>query len=314
MSQRHLILGGGGFVGRHVALQLARLGHQVRLAGRRPPAQAFPAEVAHLIDWQFLELGSADWDSLVADADVIHHYAWGSLPASANANPGGDLRSNVGATIDLLDALARRGAGRLIYASSGGTVYGKLRETPVPEDHPIAPINAYGAGKATAEVYLSLYRAMHGLDCRIARIANPYGAGQNLAHGQGAVTVFIDRALRREPITIWGTGEIVRDYVYVTDVAACLAMLAQAPRHDAFIFNVASGAGVSLNGIIDELESQLGRRIDVTRTAPRPIDVPVSVLSIERARTVLGWAQATSFPEGVARTISDLRAGLDLAS
>jgi len=314
LSERHLILGGGGFVGRHVALQLARQGHDVLLASRRPLIQEIPAAYAANIRWQFLELGSADWDTLVAEMDVVHHYAWGSLPASANANPGGDLLTNVGATIDMLDALHRRGAGRVIFSSSGGTVYGKLHQTPVPEDHPIAPINAYGAGKATAEVYLSLYRAMHGLDCRIARIANPYGAGQNLSHGQGAVTTFIHHALNGQPITIWGTGEVVRDYVYVTDVAQCLVMLAAAPRSDEFVFNVGSGVGVSLNDIVAELETRLGRKLDVTRTSPRPIDIPVSVLSIERAKRILGWSPTLSFSEGIARTLDDLRRSAEFST
>jgi UDP-glucose 4-epimerase len=311
LSERHLILGGGGFIGRHVALQLARDGHDVLLACRRPMIQEVPAELAAKIRWQFTELGSADWDTLIAEIDVVHHYAWGSLPASANANPGGDLLTNVGATIELLDALHRRGSGRLIFSSSGGTVYGKLNKIPVPEDHPIAPINAYGAGKATAEVYMSLYRAMHGLDCRIARIANPFGAGQNLSHGQGAATTFIHRALNGLPITIWGTGEVVRDYVYVTDVAKCLVMLAAAPRSDEFTFNVGSGVGISLNDIVVELEAQLGRELNVTRTASRPIDIPASILSIERAHKVLGWTPIVSFSEGVARTLDDLRRNAD---
>jgi UDP-glucose 4-epimerase len=245
----------------------------------------------------------------VVDVDVVHHYAWGSLPASANANPGGDLRTNVGAMIDLLDALQRRGSGKIVFTSSGGTVYGKLHQTPVPESHPIAPINAYGAGKASAEIYLSLYRAMHGIDCRIARVANPYGAGQNLSHGQGAVTTFIHRALNRQPITIWGDGEVIRDYIFIKDVAKFLVMLATAPPNPEFIFNVGSGAGLSLNAIVDALEVMLGRKLEVTRSVARSIDVPVSVLSIERATKVIGWSPTTPFPEGISRTLDDMSRG-----
>ena len=145
--------------------------------------------------------------------------ASGSLPATANANPLGDLLGNVGATVALLDALARRGAARVVFASSGGTVYGRLERTPVPEDHRLAPITAYGAGKATAETYLGLYRSLHGLDCRVARIANPYGAGQDLSRGQGAVTTFLHHAITGQPISIWGSGEVVRDYIHISDTA-----------------------------------------------------------------------------------------------
>jgi UDP-glucose 4-epimerase len=314
VGERHLILGGGGFVGRHVALQLARQGHDVSLASRQPFAQEIPSAFAGNIRWQFFELGSTDWDRLVAKMDVVHHYAWSSLPASANADPGGDLLTNVGATVDMLDALHRRGAGRVIFASSGGTVYGKLNQTPVAEDHPLSPINAYGAGKVAAEVYLSLYRAMHGLDCRIARIANPYGAGQNSSHGQGAVTTFIRNALNRQPITIWGTGDVVRDYVYITDVAQCLVTLAAAPRDDKFVFNVGSGVGVSLNDIVAELEIQLDRKLDVRHSESRLIDIPISVLAIERAKKILGWSPIVSFSEGIARTRNDLCRGSEFAT
>ncbi len=313
MTRSHLIIGGGGFIGRHVALQLSRLGEDVLLAGRHPPAGQIPASHAGRIGFELIELGSADWDRLVANVDVVHHYAWGSLPASANANPGGDLLGNVGALIALLEALHRRGGGRVIFASSGGTVYGRPQQIPVPEDHALAPINAYGAGKATAEIYLSLFRSMHGMDCRIARISNPFGAGQNISRGQGAVTTFIKNALADEPISIWGTGAVVRDYIHISDTAKCLTVLANTPRHAEHIFNIGSGVGVSLNDIVTELETCLGRRLNVRRTEPRPIDVPVSVLSIDRAREILGWSPALSFSEGILRTLSDLRQKIDVS-
>lgn len=307
MPEHHLILGGCGFIGRHVALKLCQAGHTVTLADRVRLAHPMPTEIAHRIEWRALELGTADWDQLIENANVIHHYAWTSIPASANANPGGDLLTNVGATIDLLDALRRRGDGRIVFSSSGGTVYGRLNSVPVAEDHPIAPINAYGGSKATAEIYLGLYRAMHDIDCRIARIANPFGAGQDLSRGLGAVTTFLHRALNNQSIDIWGTGEIVRDYIHIADVVACLVALATSPRHAEFIFNVGSGTGMSLNGIVDELETQLERLLTVTRTGGRSFDVPVSVLDIEKAKRVFGWSPQLTFSQGIALTVGDLQ-------
>jgi UDP-glucose 4-epimerase len=308
--QDHLILGGGGFIGRHVALLLAGAGHRVKIAGRKPPAFRFPKAVAEQIKWEALDLTAVDWDRLVSGVDVIHHYSWSSIPASANANPSGDLLVNVGATLGLLDALKRQGHGRVVFASSGGTVYGKLRSVPVTEDHPLAPITAYGAGKATAELYLMLYRTMHGLDCRVARVANPYGAGQDLSRGLGAVTTFLHHALTGQEIVIWGDGNVVRDYVHISDVASCLVTLACAPRTEAdFVINVGSGTGISLNDIVTELEARLGHRLAVVRTATRAFDVPVSILAIDRARRVLNWSPRLSFSEGIMRTLADLEAG-----
>lgn len=308
MSEHHLVLGGCGFIGRHVTLLLAGAGHRVTLADRLPLAFAFP-ETTGRVTWRELELGSADWDDLVADVDVVHHYAWGSIPASANANPAGDLAANVSTTLALLEALRRRGGGRVVFSSSGGTVYGRLHQIPVPETHPMAPITAYGAGKATAELYLSLYRDMHGMDCRIARIANPYGAGQDLARGLGAVTTFLHAALSHQPITIWGDGEVVRDYVHIADVARALVSMASVDRETTFVFNIGSGIGTSLNAIVAELELRLGRPLVVTRTCTRTFDVPVSILAVDRARDCLGWSPQLSFTEGVTRTLADLDAG-----
>jgi UDP-glucose 4-epimerase len=313
--QHHLILGGSSFIGRHVALLLARAGHRVTIATRARPAFGFPAEAAGRIQRKELELASADWDGLVAGVDVVHHYAWSSIPSSANANPAGDLLINVSATLGLLDALKRRGEGRVVFASSGGTVYGKLQSVPVSEDAPLAPITAYGAGKATAEIYLKLYREMHGLDCRIARISNPYGAGQDPSRGLGAVTTFLHHALTGEKIVIWGDGETIRDYVHISDVASCLLTLACGPQSDTdFIFNIGSGVGTSLNEIVTNLEMHLGRRLQINRTGRRAFDVPVSVLAIERARRVLGWSPRVSFFEGIARTLADLKADRPFAT
>jgi UDP-glucose 4-epimerase len=314
VSERHLILGGRGFIGRHVAVLLARAGHEVVVADRLQPDFAFPEDVAAYISWQPLEFASADWDALVADASVVHQYAWTSIPASANQNPSGDLTSNVAGTLALLEALRRRGGGRIVFPSSGGTVYGTLKHVPAFEDHPLMPITAYGAGKATTEIYLGLYRALHGLDCRVARIANPYGAGQNFLRGQGAATTFVHNALMDKPIVIWGDGEVVRDYVHIADVAAAMVAVASAPLLEKFhTFNIGSGIGVSLNRIIVELERQLNRRLEIRRMAPRPFDVPLNVLDISRIRETLGWTPKLSLSDGIARTIADLVANSALS-
>ena len=309
-----MIFGGCGFIGRHVALLLARLGHDVVLADRVEPEFTFPADAAPRITWQRVEFDSADWDALVAEAGVVHQYAWTSIPASANNNPFGDLSANVGGTIGLLEAMRRRGGGRIVFPSSGGTVYGKLESIPVPEEHALKPITAYGAGKATTEIYLGLYRHLHGLDCRVARISNPYGAGQNVARGQGAVTTFLHCALNNQPIVIWGDGEVVRDYLRITDVAAAMATLAVVPTvGDYYTLNIGSGTGVSLNGVIAEIEECLNRRLDVRRERGRPFDVPVSVLDVSRAHSVLGWATRLDLKDGIVRTMKDLAASATLS-
>ena len=315
MSGHHLILGGCGFIGRHVALALSRKGEDVVIADRIEPDFQFPSDVAGRISWQRLEFASADWDSLIRQAEVIHHYVWTSLPASANNNPLGDLSANVGGTVALLEAVRHRGRGRVIFASSGGTVYGRLLQCPVPETHPMMPITAYGASKAAAEIYLGLYRALHGVDSRVARISNPYGAGQVTARGQGAVTTFLQHAIHKQPIVIWGDGEIVRDYIHITDVAEAVVNLALRPEVNEFhTYNIGSGVGLSLNSIIAEIEKALNQKLEVRREKGRAFDVPVSVLDISRARNVLGWSPRLPITGGISRTVADLISNSALSS
>jgi len=203
----------------------------------------------------------------------------------------------------------------VVFSSSGGTVYGKLRFVPAHEEHPLSPMNAYGAGKAAAELYVGAYRNLYGLDCRIARLANPFGAGQNLARGQGAATTFLHHALKQEPIVIWGDGEVIRDYIHIADAAAGLVALARAPAGGGpWTFNIASGQGTSLNGIIVELEARLGRRLDVQHMAGRTFDVPINILDVRLAHEVLGWRPALSFSDGLARTLADLGQGMTLST
>lgn len=311
----HVILGGCGFIGRHVALALHQRGDEVILADVVAPSE----EIRKILPVAFrkVEPGQADWDAVTKGADVVHHYAWTTIPFTANADPVADLDANLRETVRLLEVLRARKAEtgqapKVVFSSSGGTVYGPIRHTPVSENHPYNPINAYGASKAAAEIYLSSYRATHGIDCRIARIANPYGAGQNPARRQGAASTFLFQALAGETISIWGDGSIVRDYIHIADVAAAMVALADAPA-DAIspdeppVFNVGSGEGVSLNHIIDVLRDQLGLDPIVSYSPGRSFDVPVSVLDITKARRQLNWQPRLSFAEGYRRMLADVQ-------
>ena len=308
MNNHHLVLGGTGFVGRHVALSLARAGCDVTIASRNAPEFQFPQDVAGRINWRRYDRSTADWNALVAESSVVHDYAWSSVPASANADPEKDLSENLGPMFKLLDALHRKGKMRLIFASSGGTVYGRVTKSPVHEGHFLAPVTAYGASKATTEIYMGLYRAMHGLDVRIARISNVYGAGQNLASGVGAISIFLQKALKNQQIVIWGNGETIRDYVHIDDVAACLTLIALADEMpSAFTFNVGSGIGTSLNQIVAAIECALDHSLDIRYETARNFDVPVSVLDTSLARACFGWTAKVSVDTGILQTLIALR-------
>jgi UDP-glucose 4-epimerase len=304
---KHLILGGSGFIGRHVAMGLVHRGTPVTVADLTAPPASLEA------DYRPVTPGQVDWDGLVGDHAVIHHYAWSTVPQTANDAPLNDLDDNLRSTVELLEALRRRGGGRLVFSSSGGTVYGPLKRVPAPEDHPLAPITAYGVSKAAVEMYMGFYRAHHGVDCRVARISNPFGAGQNTkAKQQGAASAFLFKAMEDEEISVWGDGSVVRDYIHAADLTRGLIALADAALDrcaELPVVNLGSGTGVSLNQIIETLRGPLGLAPRVRYLPGRPFDVPASVLDITRARALLGWAPRLSFAEGYALMLSDLRAG-----
>ena len=258
------------------------------------------------------DLASADWLALLQDGDIVHHYAWSTVPKTANDNPVADLDVNLRGTLCLLEGLRRRQGARLIFASSGGTVYGRLRTTPVPEDHPLDPITAYGVTKVAAEKYLGFYRAIHGLDCRVARVSNPYGVGQDPRRKQGAASIFLQRALSGEPIEVWGDGEIVRDYIHVADVVSGLLAIADAPSNalpSPPTFNLGSGEGVSILRLLKLLEERLSRRLAVRFQPGRAFDVPVNVLDIGHAMRTLQWRPGLDIRTGIDLVLRDHAAG-----
>ncbi|CAI8157469.1 MAG: dTDP-4-dehydro-6-deoxyglucose reductase [Prochlorococcus marinus str. MIT 9215] len=189
--------------------------------------------------------------------------------------------------------------------SSGGTVYGIPCAVPIPETHPTNPICSYGITKLAIEKYVALYRQLHGLDGLILRVANPFGPRQRLDAAQGVVPVFLGKALRHEPLQIWGDGTTVRDFLNVADVVAAL-LAAVAYQGEETLFNIGSGQGISLNQLIVLLERQLKRSLEVEYLPPRGCDVPTNVLCIDRAMRVLDWKPQIPVAEGLRRLCDSL--------
>lgn len=300
-----LVTGASGFLGRALCGSLAASGVAVRGTCRPGgnPVTA-PGVEARPLDLR----ADPDWDALLDGVRVVYHLAWTSTPSSSATDPAGDLVDNVAPTLRLLQAASRRPDLRLVFASSGGTVYGVARSQPVAEDHPTVPISAYGAAKLAVERYLGVYRTLHGLDAIALRIGNLYGSRQDPGKGLGAVTHFARAALAGRPIVMYGSGEVVRDYVHVDDVVRAL-LAAGAARGLGGEINIGCGTGRSLNDVVACLESILGRRLAVERRESRSFDVPVSVLDNARARALLGWTPRVGFSEGVSDLLATLSSG-----
>ena len=224
------------------------------------------------------------------------------MPQSSNESPIYDVQTNLIGTLRLLSIAAAQQVERILFISSGGTIYGAPKLIPIPEDHATNPEVSYGIVKLTIEKYLKLFKATHGLDYKVLRVSNPYGERQRVEAKQGAVSVFLSKALRKEPIEIWGDGSVVRDYIYVADVVeAFLRVMRYEGAED--IFNIGSGVGKSLKQIIADIEELLGERIACRYLPPRSFDVQENVLDIFLAKQVLNWSPRTSFRNGLERTM-----------
>jgi UDP-glucose 4-epimerase len=301
------LLGGGGFIGSAIADRLLLDGHRVRIF-ERPRVQPYRQFLGNeSVEWQAGDLQSAhDIDAAIAGSDAVIHLVSTTLPKSSNDDPVFDVQSNLVSTLNLLDAMVRRRIGRLVFISSGGTVYGASRGEPVAETHPTEPQVSYGIVKLAIEKYILMYQRLHGLRGIVLRVSNPYGERQRTETAQGAVSVFLRRALRGETIDIWGDGSVARDYIHVADVAEAFA-LALAYDGTESVFNIGSGSAVSLNALLERIERQLGQPVSRRHTQARAFDVPVSVLDNTLALRELGWSPKVGLEEGLARTIGWMR-------
>lgn len=302
-----VVVGASGFIGSHLVDGLLAAGYRVKALARHLPGLISPVAQAHpALKLCPLSMGNGlALQEAIEGADLVFHLASGSLPQSSNRDPQADVQVNLLGALNLLEAARLTGVQRMVMVSSGGTVYGVPQQVPIPETHPTDPTCSYGITKLSIEKYVSLYRQLHGLDGLVLRLANPYGERQRLDSTQGVVPVFLGKALRGEPLQIWGNGSTVRDFLYVSDVVAALLAAAQYQGEER-LFNVGSGEGLSLNQLVAMLEGELQRPLEVQYLPSRGFDVPTNVLCIERAQRCLGWNPEVSLSEGLRRFCESL--------
>lgn len=294
------LIGAGGFLGANLGLYLAPHVADLRCFGRR---RSFPETLRGLrwIDGDISSTDSAALDEALAGCNTAIHLASTSTPATADRNISADAQENIVGSLKLFDRCVAAGVKRVVFISSGGTVYGIPENTPIPESAPTEPITAYGVAKLAIEKYLELYRRQHGLEYCVLRVANAYGPFQTGEKQQGVVAAFLSKALSGKAVEIWGDGQVVRDYVYVTDVAAAV-IAAMKHQGEHRIFNIGSGAGLSLNDIISAIEGLIGRKLEKHFRSARAVDVPVNILDCGLAKRELGWQADTSFRDGLHQT------------
>lgn len=295
-----LVIGGNGFVGSHLVEALLKAGWQVSVFDLREPRYGpLPSQV------NFIR-GDLEQLYILREAltgvDLVFHLAWTTIHETANKYPAADVTQNLIPAINLFQACRQLEVKRVIFTSSGGTVYGPAQQLPIAETHPHHPITAYGITKLATEKYLQMFHHLYGLEYAIVRPSVPYGPYQNPLARQGAVAVFLYRVGQGLPVTIWGDGQTVRDYFYVADLAQALVTCAQQELTRHRIFNIGGGEGISLLELLAQIEETVERKSQVTFKPARPFDVPSLVLDTGLARRVLGWKPQTSLSDGLGLT------------
>lgn len=316
MSHKRILVIGAGFLGRALALRLAAAGCPVSLLSPNVDPQQLPShlrgegpgerrETSHapITALHGRQEDPAPLSGLLAEHDTVIHAAWGTTPGASAGRPTLEAEKGLNPFLAFLQTLQRFPDARLLFLSSGGTVYGDPEHLPVTEEALLQPRSCHGAGKAAAELFLRLRRPDRTI---ILRPSNVYGPGQSLRGGFGVIRHLLHCAAEETPFQLWGDGAQVRDYLYIDDFTEAVCRLALHPTA-AGVFNLGSGSGTSLRELIALVENVTGRKICVERQAGRGGDVARIVLGASRIRRAIEWAPTIGLEEGIARTWTELQ-------
>ncbi len=298
MSKTVCITGGAGFIGSHLVDAFLAAGHRVIVVddlstGRRENLP--PAAELHVLD-----IRSPEAAELVSGADLLVHHAAQIDVRRSVEDPVFDAEVNVAGSLRLFEAARRGRVSQILFASTGGAIYGEQERFPADEDHPARPVSPYGAAKLAVERYLFFYHQAYGLDIACLRYANVYGERQN-PHGEaGVVAIFLDRLLAGEVPTINGDGLQTRDYVHVSDVVK--ANLAVAGRPGFLVYNVGTGQETSVVELYHELERALGLEVEPRFAPAKSGEQLRSSIDSRRLRCDLGLGPPVSLGAGFRRT------------
>lgn len=293
MKKHILILGGLGFLGRNL-VEAFMDGYIVTVfdRGKRTAPAMIKIQTGDFT--RATDLESVFQKNKI---DLIIHSLSTTIPSSSD--PAYDVESNVVSTIRLLDLMKKYSVPKIVFLSSGGTVYGLTEgSTGVSENHPTDPISSHGIGKLTIEKYLQLYHRLHGIDFLIIRPSNPFGQ-YHISPTHGFINVALQKLVSKENVDIWGDGEVVRDYVYVKDCVAAIRKMVDLGVSNEIV-NVGSGEGHSLNQVLAIIKEEIGE-VSVNWREKRNIDVPRIFLDISKLKSLVPF-DITDIRQGIRET------------
>ncbi len=292
-----LVVGGTGFIGSHVCDALLWRGHLVRVYSRKPEQYRAPLPE---VEYYLGDMADTFYLSeALSGMDAVIHLVSSTVPGTSNLDPVADINFNLAGTVRMLELMRQAGPKRLVFLSSGGTVYGEPSRLPVAEEEPLKPLCSYGVTKVAIEHYLGMYAFLYGFEPVVLRASNPFGPRQGRLGVQGLVASFLNRIVAGKPLTVWGDGEVIRDYFYVSDLADLCALAVESQTTG--IFNAGSGQGTSINHMIEMIGRATKQNPEVHYEPQRKFDVRETYLDIRRAREVFGWQPAVDLEQGLAR-------------
>ena len=306
MSKRCVILGGNGFIGKNLLEYLERsTDYTLTSFDRTIPKEKLKG--VNYIKGDF----TADRDliSAVTDQDIIIHLISTTNPRESMQNPYIGYNVDVIQTIKILEFIKGSDA-RILFSSSGGTVYGEPDKCPIPENHKLTPISHYGITKVTIENIINMYNTLYGMKNIIMRIANPYGPGQDYKKGTGIIDAIVRRTLNNQIVTVWGDGTNTRDYIYIDDLCMVIQKICDYDGKQC-TFNIGSGKGADINNIISTVEKILNKKVDVEYKPAKINDIKHIYLNINRMKCELNFKPSVDIYDGVTRYINYINQNLD---
>jgi UDP-glucose 4-epimerase len=303
-----LVIGGSGFIGSNIIDCFKERNVDVANYSRKSNRNDVTTYEGNI-------LNDDNFENIISNYDVIIYLITTVSPKKSMEEPNSAYVNDVPLLIKTLESCVKNGVKRVIFASSGGTIYGETYGVPANEDAPKFPINNYAICKLTCEYILEMYNKLHSMENISLRISNPYGNGQNPASGVGVITTFVDKICNGEEINLYGDGSNIRDFVDVRDVAEAfwLATNWKFDKNVTPIFNVGSGQGLSLNQIIRIIESTLNVTPIIKYFPERDFDVKTSILNVDKARNVLGYATSINEIDNIRNYILDISHNYDIS-
>ena len=293
-----LVTGGAGFIGSHLVDHYVALGYEVTVIDDLSTGNK--NWIHPQAKWIQMNLADPDLITCIQQVkpDLINHQAGQVNVRKSVQDPLLDIRMNLIGTLQLLEAAGKVGIKKMIFASSGGAIYGRTTQVPIPETATANPISPYGIHKLTAERYVAFYAERYGFSWTTLRYSNVYGPRQN-PHGEsGVISIFIDRLLKGEAPIIYGDGQQIRDYIHVTDIIAANMLATQSSSTRNQAYNVGTGIGTSLNQLLQKLSPLFPYAKPARYQSPQAGDLEWNVLAVDKLRA-LGWNPAIGLQEGL---------------